>query len=310
MTANQIRGKKLFYEIFGRLWNKCQGRQFSTVLAINDRTELQIDSLETSAPWEQLRKGEQVVRVMSDRCSVFCGDSYMRRPRMKLDNFSARIIAAEKHDLHTAGSEMGLTPSAVHKQIELGEGAFRSEDPHVIHIQHLSGLTSTIVRRVLEGSLHAGNGPPTNFQSKFLARVGEAKLKKVEHLTSKNPGSPSLQEMDAKLQKALRQGNVNELFLHCLHALTHGNPSRTREIQRNGDHHHVPEQSHPHRLPGQRRRSSLQRQPQPDTTLARNQRLLQEGRQVYRAHRMAPLRRLRQAGRVRQHAQKGRACPN
>jgi hypothetical protein len=41
------------------------------VLAINDRTELQIDSLETSAPWEQLRKYEQVVRVMSDRCSVF-----------------------------------------------------------------------------------------------------------------------------------------------------------------------------------------------------------------------------------------------
>jgi hypothetical protein len=41
------------------------------VLAINDRTELQIDSLETSAPWEQMRKDEQVVRVMSDRCSVF-----------------------------------------------------------------------------------------------------------------------------------------------------------------------------------------------------------------------------------------------
>ena len=26
-------------------------------------------------------------------------------------------------------------------------------------------------------------------------------------------------------------------------------PSRIREIQRNGDHHHVPEQSHPNRLP-------------------------------------------------------------
>jgi hypothetical protein len=36
-------------------------------------------------------------------------------------------------------------------------------------------------------------------------------------------------------------------------------PSRIREIQRNGEHHHVPEQSYPHRLPRQRRRGSLQR---------------------------------------------------
>jgi hypothetical protein len=28
-------------------------------------------------------------------------------------------------------------------------------------------------------------------------------------------------------------------------------PSRIREIQRNGEHHHVPEQNHPHRLPRQ-----------------------------------------------------------
>jgi hypothetical protein len=36
------------------------------------------------------------------------------------------------------------------------------------------------------------------------------------------------------------------------------NPSRIREIQRNGDHHHVLKQSHPHRLPRQRRRGSHQ----------------------------------------------------
>ena len=46
----------------------------------------------------------------------------MRRPRVKLDNFLAVITVAEKHDLDTAGSEMGLTPSAVRKQIELVEG--------------------------------------------------------------------------------------------------------------------------------------------------------------------------------------------
>jgi DNA-binding transcriptional LysR family regulator len=46
----------------------------------------------------------------------------MRRPRVKLDNFLAVITVAEKHDLDAAGSEMGLTPSAVRKQIELVEG--------------------------------------------------------------------------------------------------------------------------------------------------------------------------------------------
>jgi hypothetical protein len=86
-------------------------------------------------------------------------------------------------------------------------------------------------------------------------------------------------------------------------------PSKIREIQRNGDHHHVPEQSHPHRLPRQRRRSSHQQRPQLHHSLAGNQVLLQEGRQVHLAHRMAPLRRLRQARRVRQHAQEGRTYP-
>ncbi len=42
-------------------------------------------------------------------------------------------------------------------------------------------------------------------------------------------------------------------------------------------------------------------------TLAGNEEFLQEGRQVHRAHRMAPLRRLRQARRVRRHAQEGRS---
>jgi single-strand DNA-binding protein len=42
---------------------------------------------------------------------------------------------------------------------------------------------------------------------------------------------------------------------------------------------------------------------------AGNQVLLQEGRQVHLAHRMAPLRRLRQALGVRQDAHQGRTCP-
>ena len=45
-------------------------------------------------------------------------------------------------------------------------------------------------------------------------------------------------------------------------ACAKGDPSSLREIQRNGDHHHVPEQSHPHRIPWQRRRSSRQQRSQ------------------------------------------------
>ena len=151
----------------------------------------------------------------------------MRRPRIKLDNLVAVITVSERHDVDAAAHEMGLTPSAVRKQIELVESvlgvrlfasnsglptltedgkifhaeAVRSvehanlaeektvarlalknhhllvghsthlapklitlinrisiEDTHVVHIQHVSGLTSTTVRRVLEGSLHVGIG--------------------------------------------------------------------------------------------------------------------------------------------------------
>jgi hypothetical protein len=74
----------------------------------------------------------------------------------------------------------------------------------------------------------------------FLAWASEEKLKKAEHLTFKDAGSPPLSTMDALLNEALGQGKVsplmnlvpvvNEPFLHCLHALTHGNPISVRMI--------------------------------------------------------------------------------
>src|ERR1035441_6072435 len=77
----------------------------------------------------------------------------------------------------------------------------------------------------------------------------------------------------------------------------------------NGDNH-VPEQSNPHRLPRQQRRSPHQ-QPglQRHHAFAGNQVLLQEGWQVHLAHRMASLRSLRQALGVRQDARQRRAYP-
>jgi DNA-binding transcriptional LysR family regulator len=151
----------------------------------------------------------------------------MRRPKLRLDNLVALITVAEKRDVDLAAGELGLTPSAVRKQIEtvesiLGIGLFEGkkgnlaltddgeifvadaraaverailaeekalarqalkhhhlyvghstylppklialiyrlhiEDKPLVRIEHVSGLTSTMVRRVLEGSLHAGFG--------------------------------------------------------------------------------------------------------------------------------------------------------
>jgi LysR family hydrogen peroxide-inducible transcriptional activator len=146
---------------------------------------------------------------------------------VKLDNLVAVVTVAETHDIHLAAEEMGLTPSAVRKQIktvedvlaislfEGGKGnlavtedgesyvadasvaverALLAEEkalarqmlrkhhllighstylpPKLIalirqigiegippmRIEHVSGLTANIVRRVFDGSLHAGFG--------------------------------------------------------------------------------------------------------------------------------------------------------
>lgn len=72
----------------------------------------------------------------------------------------------------------------------------------------------------------------------FLVWASEAKLRKAEKLTFKDAGSPELVTMDSMINEALGEGRVshlmrrlpviNEPFLHCLHALTHGNPISVR----------------------------------------------------------------------------------
>jgi hypothetical protein len=74
----------------------------------------------------------------------------------------------------------------------------------------------------------------------FLAWAKDKKLQQAEHLTFKEAGSPDLPTMDAMLNEALGFGRicplmdtvpgVNEPFLHCLHALTHGNPISVRMV--------------------------------------------------------------------------------
>ncbi len=151
----------------------------------------------------------------------------MRRPKLKLDNLVAIIMVAERNSLDIAANEMGLSASAVRKQMEavesiLGVALFerakgnlvlteegdlflvdarksvehallaeektlarealknhhliighstylpprlialinqlKVEDAPLARIDHISGLTSIIVQRVCEGSIHAGFG--------------------------------------------------------------------------------------------------------------------------------------------------------
>lgn len=74
----------------------------------------------------------------------------------------------------------------------------------------------------------------------FLACASDEKLKRAEHLTFREAGSPSIQSMDALVQEALGQPKasplmdrvpaINEPFLNCLHALAHGNPISVRMV--------------------------------------------------------------------------------
>jgi hypothetical protein len=75
----------------------------------------------------------------------------------------------------------------------------------------------------------------------FLAWATEKQLRRVTKLTFKASGSPGIAKMDAMINDALGVGNVshlmdpvkdinNEPFVHCLHALTHGNPISVRMV--------------------------------------------------------------------------------
>lgn len=74
----------------------------------------------------------------------------------------------------------------------------------------------------------------------FLCWANTEKLREAMNLTFENPGSPGIATMDEMINEALGHGRVshlmafapgiNEPFLDCLHALTHGNPISVRMI--------------------------------------------------------------------------------
>jgi DNA-binding transcriptional LysR family regulator len=164
----------------------------------------------------------------------------MRRPKVKLDNLISFMTVAEKRNIDDAAWELGLSASAVRKQLDTIENAFgirlfervggrliltedselfhedamrvveqallaeeqvyarqairnhhlvvghstnlsprliaaiahlHIEDGQVVHIEHRSGLTSTTVRRVIDGALHAGFGILPIRQPELLIRT-------------------------------------------------------------------------------------------------------------------------------------------
>lgn len=75
----------------------------------------------------------------------------------------------------------------------------------------------------------------------FLAWATNQQLRGVKRLTFQASGSPGIASMDAMINEALGRGRLshlmdgvrdinNEPFLHCLHALTHGNPISVRMV--------------------------------------------------------------------------------
>jgi hypothetical protein len=74
----------------------------------------------------------------------------------------------------------------------------------------------------------------------FLCWANRENLKRAYDLTFDKPGSPNLLKMDEMINNALGKGKVsplktelagiNEPFIDCLHALTHGNPISARII--------------------------------------------------------------------------------
>ena len=74
----------------------------------------------------------------------------------------------------------------------------------------------------------------------FLVWASEGRLSVAEKLTFDQAGSPKLSRMDEMINEAVGLGKVsyllnkvplvNESFLNCLHALTHGNPISVRML--------------------------------------------------------------------------------
>jgi DNA-binding transcriptional LysR family regulator len=73
---------------------------------------------------------------LTNRFRELCGEFYMRRPKVKLDNLVAVITVAERRDFDQTANEMGLTASAVRKQVDaveaiLGVELFEGKKGHV-----------------------------------------------------------------------------------------------------------------------------------------------------------------------------------
>ncbi len=101
----------------------------------------------------RLFEGRRGILVLTEDGESFFGDTRKAIDQVLLaeEQLSARL-AIKSHHLKI-GHSTNLPP-----QLIAAIRQIRIEDPQLVHVEHRSGLTSTTVRGVIEGTLHAGFG--------------------------------------------------------------------------------------------------------------------------------------------------------
>jgi DNA-binding transcriptional LysR family regulator len=119
----------------------------------------------------------------------------MHRPRIKLDNFLAVISIAARHDIDKAANEMGLTPSAVRKQIEVVESVLGvrlftgrngqltlTEDGKIFHadamrsVEHANLAEENTIARLALKNHHLMIGNSTHLPPKLISLINRISI--------------------------------------------------------------------------------------------------------------------------------------
>jgi LysR family transcriptional regulator, benzoate and cis,cis-muconate-responsive activator of ben and cat genes len=149
----------------------------------------------------------------------------MRRPKLKLDNLIAILTLAEKRDFNEAARELGLTTSALRKQVEaventVGSRLFRrtrdglalTEDGEVLHPATLKAIEYVLLAeekiRTYQflKSHHIHIGHSTYLSPKLIALVNQLSVEDIPnvHITHRSGGTSEV--IQQVLQGTLHAG--------------------------------------------------------------------------------------------------------
>lgn len=112
----------------------------------------QLDLLESALGIRLLEKSEGRL-VLTEDGEFFYQDATKAVEQVLLAEEQVHARQAIRNGRLVVGHSTNLPPKVISAIVRL-----RIQDVHRIHIEHRSGLTSTTVRRVINGSLHAGFG--------------------------------------------------------------------------------------------------------------------------------------------------------